>query len=169
MKSSAPRLLFLATALALTILVALAGTATAQTFNTQERTFLTFNQPVELPGLVLQPGTYIFQLADTGSRNVVEVWSIRGKHQHRRLGHWAFLQADRREMVRDTLVMFKETRAGATPAVQYWFFPGESVGKEFLYPKDQAERIAARTGAEVRTSTGRVRAAASQPDNTARN
>ena len=163
------RVKLIATALALTILVALAGTATAQTFNTQERTFMTFNLPVELPGLVLQPGTYIFQLADTGSRNVVEVWSIRGKHQHRRLGHWAFLQADRREMVYDTLVMFKETRAGATPAVQYWFFPGEAVGKEFLYPKDQAERIAARTGAEVRTSTGTVRAAASQPGDTERN
>ena len=156
------RVKLIATALALTILVALGGTATAQTFNTQERTFMTFNQPVELPGLVLQPGTYIFQLADTGSRNVVEVWS-------RRLGHWTFVQEDRREMVRDTLVMFKETRAGATPAVQYWFFPGEAVGKEFLYPKDQAERIAARTGAEVRTPAGKVRAAASQPDNTARN
>jgi hypothetical protein len=40
--------------------------------------------------------------------------------------------------------------------VQFWYFPGERIGKEFLYPKDQAERIAARTGLDVRTETGVV-------------
>jgi hypothetical protein len=50
--------------------------------------------------------------------------------------------------------MFKEERAGATPAVQYWYFPGERIGKEFIYPKDQALRIAQRTGVEVRTEEG---------------
>ncbi len=50
--------------------------------------------------------------------------------------------------------MFKETREGATPAVQFWYFPGEKIGKEFIYPKDQAERIAARTGTQVRTEEG---------------
>ena len=52
--------------------------------------------------------------------------------------------------------MFKETREGTTPAVQYWYFPGERIGKEFLYPKDQAQRIAARTGVDVRTEDGVV-------------
>jgi hypothetical protein len=52
--------------------------------------------------------------------------------------------------------MFRETREGQTPAVQFWYFPGERIGKEFVYPKDQAERIAARTGADVKIEGGVV-------------
>jgi len=141
------RVKLFAMALALAVLAVLAGRATAQNLNTQERSFLTFNTAVELPGVVLQPGTYVFKLADTGSRNVVQVWDEKENHM---IGHWTFVQADRREAADETIVMFKETRAGATPAVQYWYFPGERIGKEFLYPKDQASRIASRTGADVR-------------------
>src|SRR5688572_21817116 len=66
----------------------------------------------------------------------------------------SFVQAERPEVTGDTVVMFKETREGTTPAVQYWYFPGERIGKEFIYPKDQAMRIAARTGLDVRSEDG---------------
>jgi hypothetical protein len=72
------------------------------------------------------------------------------------LGQWTFVQAQRERVSDDTVVMFRENREGATPAVQYWYFPGEKVGKEFIYPKDQAERIAARTGQTVQSSDGAV-------------
>ena len=29
--------------------------------------------------------------------------------------------------------------------MHYWYYPGETIGKEFVYPKDQAVKIAART------------------------
>ena len=74
------------------------------------------------------------------------------------IGHWTFVQAERPRVTEDTVVMFKETREGATPAVQFWYFPGEKIGKEFIYPKDQAERIAARTGTQVRTEEGVIEA-----------
>src|SRR5688500_5346486 len=70
------------------------------------------------------------------------------------VSHWLFVQAERPRVTDDTVVMFKETREGTMPAVQYWYFPGERIGKEFLYPKDQAQRIAARTGLDVRTEDG---------------
>ena len=38
--------------------------------------------------------------------------------------------------------MFKETPAGAPPAIQAWFYPGETYGYEFVYPHDQAMKIA---------------------------
>ena len=143
------RVKLIATALALAVLAVLAGRATAQETNTQERSFLTFNTAVELPGVTLEPGTYVFKLADSASRNVVQVWD---KDEKNMIGHWTFVQAERPRVTSDTVVMFKETREGATPAVQFWYFPGEKIGKEFIYPKDQAERIAARTGAEVRAA-----------------
>jgi len=142
------KLKLLATALALAVLAVVAGRVTAQETNTLERTFMTFSAPVEMPGVTLEAGTYVFKLADTGSRNVVEVWDKDSKHM---IGHWTFVQSERPRVTEETVVMFKETREGATPAVQFWYFPGEKIGKEFLYPKDQAERIAARTGAKVRT------------------
>jgi hypothetical protein len=75
------------------------------------------------------------------------------------LGQWLFIQAERPEVSGDTVVTFRETAAGATPAVQFWYFPGEKIGKEFLYPKDQAMRIAARTGATVQSVEGEITAA----------
>jgi hypothetical protein len=158
------RLKVVATALVVAALAVIASGVSAQETNVSERTFLTFSSAVEMPGLTLQPGTYVFKLADTPSRNVVQVWDNDEKNM---LGHWLFVQAERPEVTGDTVIMFRETRAGATPAVQYWYFPGEKIGKEFIYPKDQAERIAARTGLDVRTETGVVEGggvAAIQPE-----
>ena len=150
------RVKLIATALALAILAVLASKVAAQETNTSERTFLTFSSAVEMPGVTLQPGTYVFKLADSPSRNVVQVWDRDEKNM---IGHWLFVQAERPEVTGDNVVMFKETREGTTPAVQFWYFPGEKIGKEFLYPKDQAERIASRTGAKVRTEMGVVEGA----------
>lgn len=141
----------LMTAAAVVAVMTMVGGAAAQQTNTQERTFLTFSNSFELPGLTLQPGTYVFKLADTPSRNVVQVWN---GDENEMLGHWTFVQARRDRVTEDSVIMFKETAAGTTPAVQYWYFPGESIGKEFIYPKDQAERIARATGANVLTADG---------------
>src|SRR5687767_4094514 len=145
------RVKMIATALALAVLAVLANGVAAQETNTSERTFLTFSGAVEMPGVTLQPGTYVFKLADTPSRNVVQVWDRDEKNM---IGHWLFVQAERPQVSDETVVMFKETREGSTPAVQYWYFPGERIGKEFIYPKDQAMRIAARTGLDVRSEDG---------------
>lgn len=151
------RVKLLATAMVLAVLAVMASRVIAQETNTLERTFMTFSGSVEMPGVTLQPGTYVFKLADSPTRNVVQVWD---KDEKNMIGHWMFVQAERPKVTEDTVVMFRETREGATPAVQFWYFPGEKIGKEFIYPKDQAERIAARTGAKVRTEDGAVEAGA---------
>ena len=145
------RVKLIVTAMILAVLAVLAGRVSAQRIDTNDRTFMTFTAPVEMPGVTLQPGTYVFRLADSPTRNVVQVLDESEKNI---LGQWNFVQAERPRVTEDTLVMFKETREGATPAVQYWYYPGEKVGKEFIYPKDQAERIAARTGVNVRSGDG---------------
>ena len=151
------RVKLIATALTLAVLALVASRATAQQANTTERTFMTFSTAVEMPGVMLQPGTYVFKLADSPSRNVVQVWDQDEKNM---IGHWTYVQAERPRVSEDTVVMFRETREGATPAVQFWYFPGEQIGKEFIYPKDQAQRIASRTGVQVRSDEGFVEAAA---------
>ena len=145
------RVKLIVTAMVLAVLAVLAGSVKAQQTNVNEKTRMTFTGAVEMPGLTLQPGTYVFRLADTPTRNVVQVLDEGEKNQ---LGQWTFVQADRPRVTEETVVMFKETREGSTPAVQFWYFPGEKIGKEFIYPKDQAARIASRTGAKVRSEDG---------------
>jgi len=147
----------IATATVLTLLVALTLNVGAQQPDTRDRTIMTFSSAVELPGMRLEPGTYVFRLADTASRNVIQVLDQEEKNQ---LGQWLFVPAERPEVTGDTVVTFRETSAASTPAVQFWYYPGEKIGKEFIYPKDQALRIAQRTGATVQTDEGPVTASA---------
>jgi len=138
------------------------GTAAAQDPNAYEKTFLTFSNSVELPGVTLPAGTYLFRLADSPTRNVVQVLT---EDQKEMKGQWLFVPAERPDVSGETVVMFKEAKEGSTPAVQYWYYPGEKIGREFIYSKDQAMKIAARTGASVLSDDGRVTAeqAAARP------
>lgn len=138
----------------------------AQKVDTNDRTFLTFSNAVELPGVTLEAGTYEFRVADLDSHNVVQVFR---KDNREVVGQWTFVPAERPQASDDTVVMFKETREGATPAVQYWYYPGEKIGKEFVYPKDQAQRIASRTGQTVKSEGGAVAAQTANNDNAASN
>lgn len=151
------RVTLIATALLFAVLAVLTTRVAAQDTNAQERSFITFSNTVEMPGVTLPAGTYVFRLADTPTRNVVQVLS---QDEKKVLGQWLFVQSERPEVTGDTVIMFKEKAENTTPAVQYWYYPGEKIGKEFVYPKDQAEKIAARTGEKVRTDTGYV-----TPDN----
>jgi len=145
------RVMTIATASVAAVLLTLTMSVSAQDFNTQKRTFLTFSAPVEMPGVTLQAGTYVFKIADTPSRNVVQVFD---KDEKDIIGQWLYVSAERPQVTGETVVTFKETREGTTPAVQFWYYPGEKIGKEFIYPKEQALKIAARTGVGVRTEEG---------------
>jgi hypothetical protein len=151
------RAIAIATATVLTLLVALTLNVGAQQPDTRDRTIMTFSSAVELPNMRLEPGTYVFKMADTASRNVIQVFD---KDEKNILGQWLFVSAERPEVTGDTVVTFRETSAASTPAVQFWYYPGEKIGKEFIYPKDQALRIAQRTGVAVQTEEGPVTAGA---------
>ena len=106
-------------------------------------------------------GTYVFRLADTPTRNVVQVLPEDEKNV---LGQWTFVQAERPKVSEDTVVMFKETgRHDAGRAVP-GTTPGERIGKEFIYPKDQAQKIANRTGATVLSEEGRIASTVTSTD-----
>jgi len=149
------RVITIATASTAAVLLALSVSVGAQDFNTQERTFLTFSNAVEMPGMTLPAGTYTFRLADTPSRNVVQVLSQDEKQVH---GQFLFVPAERQQVTGETVISFREQKEGTTPAIQYWYYPGEKIGKEFIYPREQALKIAQRTGATVRTEDGPVTA-----------
>jgi len=155
------RLTSIATAMVLAVLMGMSARVAAQNPVANERTFMTFSNTVEMPGVTLPAGTYVFRLADSPTRNVVQVLS---KDEKDMLGQWTFVQAQRSKASEDTVVMFKEAPEGQTAAVQYWYYPGETIGKEFIYPKDQAQKIANRTGVPVLSEEGRIASTVTSTD-----
>jgi hypothetical protein len=123
-----------------------AAAASAQS-NLNRTTYLTFSTPVELPGVTLPAGTYTFRLSDsTSDRHVVQVLDKDGAKLHTRI---LAVPAKRLHVDEETVVTFHELPAEATPAVRYWYYPGDEIGQEFAYPKDQALRLAAASGEPV--------------------
>lgn len=153
------RVKLIATACVTAMLAVLTLNVAAQDFNTNERTYLTFSGSVELPGVTLQPGTYLFKLADSQSnRHIVQVFK---QDESDILATILAVPAERMEVTGETVVTFRETAENTTPALQYWYYPGDRIGHEFVYPKDQAARIAQRTGQNVLSTEGDVASAGS--------
>ena len=61
------RLTSIAAAVLTAAFLTVATNASAQDSNINQRTFLTFSGPVQMPGVTLPAGKYVFRLADTSS------------------------------------------------------------------------------------------------------
>jgi hypothetical protein len=134
-------------------MVTMSVNAEAQSPRNQD-TFFTFSQAVELPKTTLPAGTYFFQLMDSNSnRHIVKVMSQDRQQLHATLLAIPYYSNDR--VSDEPQVRFMETpeNPGTTSnAIKIWFYPGNSVGHEFIYPRSQALQIAARTGQSVLTT-----------------
>ena len=127
--------------------LAAATSVSAQDSNVDQRTYLTFSGPVQMPGVTLPAGKYVFKLAPTALHNVMQVFDGEEKHV---IGQWFFVAVERTNEEQSRadgkpVVMFREMPEGMTPAIHYFYYPTDLRGKEFIYPKDQALKIAAAT------------------------
>lgn len=112
-----------------------------------KRTFLTFSGPVQVPGMTLPAGTYMFKLADPeGGRRAIQIWDEKGTKMFTML---LTIPDEQPEAKDDPVVLFSERPSGAPSAVKSWFYPDERIGYEFIYPKNQAMKIAAATRTPV--------------------
>lgn len=112
--------------------------------------YMTFTQPVALPGVTLPAGEYIFRLpARNTSRMVLQVLSKDRAHVYATL---LTVPTSRIEATDDPTVTFHESPAGTAPPIQAWFYAGERFGMEFAYPEDQAKLIARHSSHPVLTT-----------------
>ena len=139
-------------ACAAAMLLTLSATpALAQGQPLDARTEFTFNQPVELPGVTLPPGTYIFRFVDgTTGRKVMQVQAKDASNKT--YGMFLTINAQRPRPSDDAELRFLETPAGQPAAVKTWWYPGNTIGREFIYPKSQARRLAQATRQTVLTT-----------------
>ena len=132
------KVLRLACGLAVAAGVLATGVLKADTYD--KRTVFTFNRPISVPGVTLPAGKYMFRLVDTEtSRKVVQVLDEHGKKPYAMLHT---IPDIRRDESGTPEVRFMETAKGQPTAVKTWWYPNERIGYEFIYPKDQARRLA---------------------------
>src|SRR4051812_14366516 len=127
------------------VIIALAPGARADEWN--KKTILTFSGPVQIPGATLPAGSYVFKLADIqGNRHVVQVFD---KDEKKIYTTMLAVPNQRLEPADKPIILFSERASGSPQAVKVWYYPGETIGNEFVYPKTQAMRIAKETHSKV--------------------
>ncbi|HEY4359896.1 MAG TPA: hypothetical protein VGN17_02955 [Bryobacteraceae bacterium] len=115
------------------------GLTVARADDLDKKTVVTLDQPTEVPGIVLQPGTYVIKLLNSSSnRHIVEIFNEKMDHLY---ALTFAVAADRVERKGKTVLTFYEGSATRPQAMRRWFWPGDTNGQEFVYPKDQAEQI----------------------------
>ena len=105
-----------------------------------QKTTLTFNRPVELPGIVLPAGKYVFKLVETTTyRHVIQVSNA---EENKVFATILAIPDYRLTPTADTVVHFAERPIGRPEAIRGWFYPGRLFGHEFVYPKERATELA---------------------------
>jgi hypothetical protein len=111
-----------------------------------KQTTFRFNQPVEVPGHVLVPGTYVFRLADLSSdRDVVQIFSEDKRGMDHLITTVMAIPTYLVKTPEKPEVTFEERRNNNPEAIHTWSYPGDNYGWEFLYPKAQNLQVAANT------------------------
>jgi hypothetical protein len=96
-----------------------------------------FSAPVEIPGKVLMPGKYVFELLDSDSdRNIVEVFSEDSSGKQTPVTIIQAVPAYIENISDKPVIHLEERVSGAPEAVHSWFYPGEHTGWEFVYSKE---------------------------------
>src|ERR1700722_6391639 len=102
-------------------------------------TELTFSDAIQVPGTVLDAGTYRFKLLDSmSSRNIVQIYNGDGTRLIKTIlaiPNWRLPPTGK------TVLLYAERPAGQPQALQAWFYPGDNFGQQFVYPKSKASEI----------------------------
>ena len=110
-----------------------------------KRTEFQFSVPVEIPGKVLTPGEYVFELANgQAERNMVKVFSEDSSGKESLVATLFVIPDYVPNAPGRPTVHFEERHSGTPDVIQSWFYPGDNAGWEFVYPKGQSFEASAK-------------------------
>ena len=116
--------------------VALGGSR-ARADEMDKRTVLTVNQPMQVTDRVLQPGTYVFAILGGHSDGYTDRYTVQiftGDQSHI-IETIVTIPTYRVQPASKSQFTFWETPPGTARALRDWYYPGDSFGREFPYPK----------------------------------
>ena len=143
-------------ALAITV-----GVFRAQADQWDKRTILTVDQPIQVTNTYLEPGTYVFKLANSSAdRHIVQIFNADETHI---INTVLAIPNYRLEPTGKSRFIFWETPPGTAPALRAWFYPGDNFGQEFQYPKQPRQLAALISQAPTPTPAPEPTTAAPEP------
>ena len=108
------------------VLASFAVAASSRAGNIARTDYLTMNRATTLPGVVLPPGTYVFEVVE-GRADVVRV----SDRATRRVLYMGFTNIVRRPDGISNALTFGEAARGEPAPIQVWFPSGVRRGHEF--------------------------------------
>ena len=120
------KLLFAALAIAALVPAA----AVASDVSLEHAARFTFTKPVEIPGKVLAAGSYIFEDVELGK--LTRVWNADGRHL---IGIFDTVPFEQVKPAPEKDVVLKKGPDNSPARIDTWFYPGDSIGSEFVYPR----------------------------------
>jgi hypothetical protein len=109
-----------------------AGAAALQASAGPRLAYLTFSGPVRLPGVVLQAGTYAFEVAEIAGNSNVVVVRNRARNELIYMGTTQRVERPR-TMSTHSEVAFGEVQRGEVTPITVWYPPDGQDGRQFLY------------------------------------
>jgi len=129
------------TSIKLLLIATLVGFMAAPAMRASEfdkKTFVTFHQSMEIPGMVLPAGDYVMKRADRSLPDVIQFASSNENHVYATV---FALPTYRQEPTDKVVILTEERPANAPEAIKKWFYPGDIVGSEFVYPKSGSRLV----------------------------
>ena len=115
-------------------LMGLAFVPTANATIQDQRTVVTFNTPVEIPGQVLGPGTYVFMIHNPydpiSQKNTIQIFNQDETHL---IATIMTIPTYHENPVGHSVFRFYERPRNNPPALAEWLYPGNSYGHQFVY------------------------------------
>jgi hypothetical protein len=107
---------------------------TAHADEWDKKTVITIDQPMQISSTLLQPGSYTLRRMDSSSdRHIVQIWN--GNQMHL-INTVLTIPKIRAQATGHSTFTFWETPPGTAQALRAWFYPGDTTGDEFPYPKN---------------------------------
>src|SRR5260370_40796597 len=95
-----------------------------------KKTIVTVNEPIQVPGKVLPAGTYVFKLLDSNERTLVAIYDADEMHF---ITTVQGISDVRMEIPDKAILQLEERPSGQPQALKAWFYPGDHFGVEVVY------------------------------------
>ncbi len=123
----------------------------ARADNWDRKTYVTFSDSIQVPGEILPAGTYVFKLANTNDRHIVQVWS---EDESQLYATFIAIPIYTSEPPDDTYFRIDERPGDQPEAIGAWFYPGDTMGNEFHVDRIGYNQLISRnTPASVRRAS----------------
>jgi hypothetical protein len=166
-KDSMKHLSFLKTAACAALLFTALAPRTVRADEWDKKTIVTFSDAVQVPGTILPAGTYVFKV----DRSILDRFVVQISNERENHVFTTIIAIPNIHMTAPdkTLFSFYEAPAGQPEPIKAWFYPGDNIGRQFVYSKSEAALIAKATNETVPTEGATAAAQSTTAQDTTQN